>query len=186
VCAPSLKSSLSVSSNIIGDPGELTMKPQRIIVTVMRVVIAMTVLFSALTAHGQSRGIRPEDYFAFKSLNDVRFSPDGSTIAFVVGTIDQKQNRRHNSIWTVPADGSREASQLTTSAQPSTNRAGARTENSSHSSPQGQCRETRLERRKKIKFGCCRSVAVNRDELPSFKMESLPSRGRLRALDSYA
>jgi dipeptidyl aminopeptidase/acylaminoacyl peptidase len=97
------------------------MKPQRIIATVMRVVIAMGVLFSALPAHGQSRGIRPEDYLAFKSLNDVRFSPDGSTIAFVVGTIDQKQNRRHNAIWTVPADGSREPSQLTTSSQPSTN-----------------------------------------------------------------
>ena len=87
----------------------------------MRVVIPMAVLFSPLPAHGQSRGIRPEDYFAFKSLNDVRFSPDGSTIAFVVGTIDQKQNRRHNAIWTVPADGSREPSQLTTSSQPSTN-----------------------------------------------------------------
>jgi len=97
------------------------MKLQRIVATAMGFVIAMAVLFSALPAEGQSRGIRPEDYFAFKSLNDVRFSPDGSTIAFVVGTIDQKQNRRHNSIWTVPADGSREASQLTTSAQPSTN-----------------------------------------------------------------
>src|SRR5215813_2390830 len=50
-------------------------------------------------------------------------------------------------------------------------RAGARMENSSHSSPQGQYRETLLERHKKIKFGCCRSVAVNRDELPIFKMQ---------------
>src|SRR5215831_12341410 len=97
------------------------MKPQRIVAAVMRVLIAVAVLFSALPAGGQSRGIRPDDYFAFKSLNDVRFSPDGSTIAFVVGTIDQRQNRRHNAIWTVPADGSLEPSQLTTSAQPSTN-----------------------------------------------------------------
>ena len=40
---------------------------------------------------------------------DPRFSPDGSTIAFVVTTVDQKQNRRRSALWSVPADGSREA-----------------------------------------------------------------------------
>src|SRR5215813_7707300 len=68
----------------------------------------------------QTRGMTAEDYFAFKSLNDVRISPDGSTVAFVVGTVDQKQNRRYNAIWTVPSDGSREPSLLTTSVQSST------------------------------------------------------------------
>src|SRR5439155_22193094 len=68
----------------------------------------------------QTRGMTAEDYFAFKSLNDVRISPDGTTVAFVVGTVDQKQNRRYNAIWTVPADGSREPSLLTTSVQSST------------------------------------------------------------------
>ena len=68
----------------------------------------------------QTRGMTAEDYFAFKSLNDVRISPDGTTVAFVVGTVDQKQNRRYNAIWTVPSDGSREPSLLTTSVQSST------------------------------------------------------------------
>src|SRR5215813_2598785 len=67
----------------------------------------------------QTRGMTPEDYFAFKSLNDVRISPDGATIALVVATIDQKQNRRYNAIWTVASDGSREPTPLTTSAQSS-------------------------------------------------------------------
>src|SRR5438552_1571619 len=94
-------------------------------IRINRAVIAMVVILAAMTliivpAAGESRGIKAEDYFAFKSLNDVRFSPDGSTIAFVVGTIDQKQNRRYNAIWTVPADGSREPSSLTTSVQSST------------------------------------------------------------------
>jgi len=67
----------------------------------------------------ETRGITAEDYFAFKFLNDVQVSPDGATVAFVVGTIDRKENRRYNAIWTVPADGSQEPSLLTTSVQSS-------------------------------------------------------------------
>ena len=69
---------------------------------------------------GQTRGLTPDDYFAFKSLNDVRFSPDGSTIAYVVGTVDANK-RRYNAIWTTAADGSSEPHLLTTSVQSSAN-----------------------------------------------------------------
>ena len=63
-------------------------------IRINRAVIAMVVILAAMTliivpAAGESRGIKAEDYFAFKSLNDVRFSPDGSTIAFVVA-LDKK------------------------------------------------------------------------------------------------
>src|SRR5881628_108194 len=85
------------------------------------VAAAAASLLSPLPAAGQSRGITPEDYFAFKTVNDVQLSPDGSMIAFVVGTVDQKQNRRYSAIWTVPADGSREPVLLTTAVQSSTN-----------------------------------------------------------------
>jgi len=71
-------------------------------------------------AASQTRGITPEDYFAFETLGDPRFSPDRSTIAFVVTTVDQKQNRRRSEIWSVPADGSASPSVLTTALQPST------------------------------------------------------------------
>lgn len=85
-------------------------------------IAIIAILFVSLEpAAAQTRGVTPEDYFAFKSLNDVRISPDGSTIAYVVGTIDQKQNRRYNAIWTVAADGSHEPLLLTTSVQSSTN-----------------------------------------------------------------
>jgi len=85
------------------------------------VAAAATLCLSSLPAAGQSRGITPEDYFAFKTVNDVQLSPDGSMIAFVVGTVDQKQNRRYSAIWTIPADGSREPVLLTTAVQSSTN-----------------------------------------------------------------
>jgi hypothetical protein len=61
----------------------------------MIVVTAACLAFTAVSAAAQKRGVTPEDYFAFEFLNDARFSPDGSSIAFVVTTIDQKQNRRH-------------------------------------------------------------------------------------------
>jgi dipeptidyl aminopeptidase/acylaminoacyl peptidase len=50
-------------------------------------------------------------------LNDAQFSPDGSSIAFVVTTVDQKQNRRRSAIWLTLADGSRGPVVLTTSPQ---------------------------------------------------------------------
>ena len=72
-------------------------------------------------ASAQARGVTAEDYFAFETLGDPRFSPDGSTIAFVVTTIDQRQNRRRSAIWSVPSDGSREPTALTTAVQSSNN-----------------------------------------------------------------
>jgi dipeptidyl aminopeptidase/acylaminoacyl peptidase len=84
------------------------------------IVAALAALLLATGALAQTRGVTAEDYFAFEQLSDPHFSPDGSTLAFVVTTIDQKQNRRHSTIWSVPADGSRDAIALTTAPQSST------------------------------------------------------------------
>src|SRR5262249_27194435 len=85
--------------------------------------IALTLSFVAIvfggTSKAQTRGATAEDYFAFETLGDPRFSPDGSTIAFVVTTIDQKQNRRRSTIYSVPADGSLEPRALTDAARSS-------------------------------------------------------------------
>src|SRR5215471_1384455 len=63
------------------------------------------------------RGITPEDYLAFEFISDPHISPDGKLVAYVVTTIDQKQNRRHSSIWMAALDGSRGPWQFTTSPQ---------------------------------------------------------------------
>src|SRR5947207_15437692 len=80
------------------------------------VMASWTIAASALAG---SRGVTAEDYFAFETLSDPRFSPDGSTIAFVVTTVEQKQNRRRSEIRLVPADGSRPPIALTTAPQSS-------------------------------------------------------------------
>src|SRR4051812_49752095 len=73
----------------------------------------------AVPLSAQTRGATAEDYFAFETVADPHFSPDGSTVAFVVTRIDQKQNRRRSEIWSVPADSSRPATALTTAPQSS-------------------------------------------------------------------
>src|SRR4051812_17461460 len=65
------------------------------------------------------RGITPEDYYAFEFASDPRLSPDGKLVAYVVTTVDQKQNRRHSSVWMAAADGRRAPWQFTISAQSS-------------------------------------------------------------------
>lgn len=49
----------------------------------------------ALARQGEGkRGVTPEDYFSFEFVSDPRISPDGKLVAYVVTTVDQKQNRR--------------------------------------------------------------------------------------------
>ncbi|MBW8867399.1 MAG: PD40 domain-containing protein, partial [Acidobacteria bacterium] len=83
----------------------------------LSLAVAATLLTVGLRA--QTRGVTAEDYFAFETLGDPRFSPDGSTIAYVVTTVDQKQNRRRSEIYAVPVDGSRPPRALTTAPQSS-------------------------------------------------------------------
>jgi dipeptidyl aminopeptidase/acylaminoacyl peptidase len=87
----------------------------------IRRAIVLALVAFAVPLLAQTRGMTSEDYFAFETLGDPHFSPDGSTIAFVVTTVDQKQNRRRSEIWSVPADGSREPMALTTAPQSSNN-----------------------------------------------------------------
>jgi len=58
-----------------------------------------------LAAAPPKRGVTSEDYFAFESLGDPHISPDGQQVAYVFTTVDQKKNRRDNSIWVVAIDG---------------------------------------------------------------------------------
>ena len=84
-------------------------------------VLSLYVLLLASVAWAQQaegkRGVTPEDYFAFEFISDPRISPDGKLVAYVVTTVDQKQNRRHSSIWMAATDGSRAPWPFTTSPQ---------------------------------------------------------------------
>jgi dipeptidyl aminopeptidase/acylaminoacyl peptidase len=84
----------------------------------MKVFAPQTVFLLACTITSQTsfakRGMTAEDYFAFEFVNDARIAPDGKQIAFVYTNLDQKRNRRNNSVWVVSTDGSSAPRRLTT------------------------------------------------------------------------
>src|ERR1700726_2046587 len=48
------------------------------------VAVAATSLVAVNSGLAQTRGVTAEDYYAFETLSDPHFSPDGSTIAYTV------------------------------------------------------------------------------------------------------
>src|SRR6185369_5837151 len=82
-------------------------------------IFLILVVSASILGQQPSRGITPEDYFAFEFINDANISPDGKLIAYVVTKIDRAQNRRTSSIWMVATEGSRSPWQFTTSPQSS-------------------------------------------------------------------
>lgn len=77
-------------------------------------------LLRAQVDAARGRGVTAEDYFAFEFVSDPRVSPDGRLVAYVLTTVDQRQNRRQSNVWLVDADGARPPRQFTTSPQSST------------------------------------------------------------------
>jgi dipeptidyl aminopeptidase/acylaminoacyl peptidase len=47
----------------------------------------------------EKRALTLEDFWSLKTVSDAQLSPDGLTIAYVVGSYDEKQNQAHSAIW---------------------------------------------------------------------------------------
>jgi dipeptidyl aminopeptidase/acylaminoacyl peptidase len=59
------------------------------------------------------RGFTPEDLWALRTVSDPQVSPDGSRVAFVVGTPDKETDKPATRIWVAPADASTAARPFT-------------------------------------------------------------------------
>ena len=70
------------------------------------VACAVLVAMALPGAQGK-RFITEKDLFKFTWIADPQFSPDGSTVAFVRVTVNEKDNRYETSLFAVPASGSR-------------------------------------------------------------------------------
>jgi dipeptidyl aminopeptidase/acylaminoacyl peptidase len=66
--------------------------------------LAIVFVFS-FAASAQQRNITEKDLFDFTWIGDPQVSPDGSTIAFVRVTVNEKKDGYNTSIWSVPANG---------------------------------------------------------------------------------
>jgi len=67
-----------------------------------RLIFAMAIVAASAA---DARLITEKDLFSFRWIADPQLSPDGSQIAFVRVTVDEKKDRYDTSIWSVPARG---------------------------------------------------------------------------------
>ncbi|MDP9003451.1 MAG: S9 family peptidase [Verrucomicrobiota bacterium] len=80
-----------------------------------RLLFVFTIVVAALTssASGDKRNIIEKDLFKFVWIGDTQVSPDGSRVAFVRVTVNEKKEGYNTSIWTVPTAGKEEPHRLT-------------------------------------------------------------------------
>ena len=84
-------------------------------------LVLITITLCAVPALAQKRNITEKDLFNFVWAGDPQISPDGSRVAFVRVTVNEKKDGYNTAIWSVsPATG--ESHQLTTGPRDSTPR----------------------------------------------------------------
>ncbi|HST29444.1 MAG TPA: S9 family peptidase [Chthoniobacterales bacterium] len=74
------------------------------------------------SSFGQKRNITEKDLWDFVWVGDPQVSPDGSRVAFVRVTVNEKKEGYNTSIWTVPISAAEEPHQLTKGEHDSTPR----------------------------------------------------------------
>lgn len=67
--------------------------------------LALLPLTTSVAAQ-QARPWQSTDYYRLTVVSDPKLSPDGRRVAFVVTTVVEDKDRRHNEIWMAPTDGS--------------------------------------------------------------------------------
>ena len=70
-------------------------------------------LIASSSAFAQKRNITEKDLFDFVWIGDHQVSPDGSRVAFVRVTVNEKKEGYNTSIWVVPTAGGEQPHQLT-------------------------------------------------------------------------
>lgn len=76
-------------------------------------VVVIGSLVPTILGAQQARPWQSTDYYRLTVVNDPELSPDGRRAAFVVTTVVEEKDRRHNEIWLAPTDGSAPAFRYT-------------------------------------------------------------------------
>src|SRR5499426_88621 len=76
-------------------------------------VIVLTLITAVSSVSAQKRAITEKDLWDFVWIGDPQVSPDGSRVAFVRVTINEKKEGYNTSIWSVPVAGGEAPRQLT-------------------------------------------------------------------------
>src|SRR6266567_3542962 len=76
-------------------------------------VIILLVVVALSSVYAQKRNITEKDLFDFVWIGDPQISPDGTRVAFVRVTVNEKKEGYNTSIWSLPLAGGEEPHQLT-------------------------------------------------------------------------
>ena len=68
-----------------------------------RRALAALVLFAPLLS--AQRAMQPNDWHRLTTVSQPAMSPDGRLVAFTVTTVNERENKRHQEVWVVPAAG---------------------------------------------------------------------------------
>src|SRR6185437_12977402 len=86
------------------------------------ICLLLALVAGASSAYAEKRNITEKDLFDFVWIGDPQVSPDGSRVAFVRITVNEKKEGYNTSIWSVPVAGGEEPHQLTKGDHDSTPR----------------------------------------------------------------
>ena len=76
-------------------------------------LLVLTAVLAVAPSAQTTRGITEQDLLKFTWIADPQISPDGSTVAFVRVTVNEKENRYETSLFTVATAGNDTPRRLT-------------------------------------------------------------------------
>ncbi len=80
---------------------------------VVPMICLLALVLSSMAESAEKRAMKVEDLFRFKRLSDPQVSPDGSTVAYVVTSVDLENNKTSSTIWLADAVRQERTWQLT-------------------------------------------------------------------------
>src|SRR5580658_5140876 len=78
------------------------MNPRWIVAGILLLLWAHTVADVRAESPVQRRGVVPEDLRSLRDVTDIRVSPSGKTVVFVLSSVERTTDREFSNLWLMP------------------------------------------------------------------------------------